>query len=70
MARTGWKMAIAIVILTFLVIFVMQNHEAAKIRFLFLSFETSMAIVVLSAFLIGVLAGFIFFFLRSNYGKG
>jgi uncharacterized integral membrane protein len=52
-----WKLIILLVLSLLLIIFAVQNYEVVSIQFLFWSFQTSRAIVLFGAFVIGVLVG-------------
>ena len=52
-----WKLIMLLVLSLLLVIFAVQNYEVVSIQFLFWSFETSRAIILFGAFIVGVLVG-------------
>lgn len=52
-----FKWFLVLLLLLVSVIFTAQNYEVAKIQFLFWSFQTSRAIIIFLALLIGILIG-------------
>ena len=52
-----WKLIVLLVLSVLLVIFAVQNYEVVSIQFLFWSFQTSRAIILFGAFIIGVVVG-------------
>jgi uncharacterized integral membrane protein len=52
-----WKWFFILLLLLVSVIFTAQNYEVVKIQFLFWSFQTSGAIIIFSALVIGILIG-------------
>jgi uncharacterized integral membrane protein len=55
----GWKWTLVLISLLLLVIFAVQNYEIVKIQFLFWSFQTSRAIVILLTLFTGIIIGWI-----------
>ena len=55
----GKKWIFVLILLLFLVIFIAQNYEVVKIQLIFWSFQTSRAIVMFSALLIGIIIGWV-----------
>jgi len=55
----NWKIISILILLLFVAIFTTQNYEAVKIKFLFLAFEASKAIVLILTILIGILIGWV-----------
>ena len=55
----NWKVILILILLLFVAIFTTQNYEAVKIKFLFLDFEASKAIVLILTILIGILIGWV-----------
>ena len=66
--KINWKIVL-ILVLCFVVIFFIQNYQAAEIKILFWSFKTSMGIVVFLTLLCGFGLGYLISFLkkRDNY---
>ena len=62
-----WKLVLILVLLVLLVIFTVQNYEVVSIQFLLWSFQTSRAIILFGAFIVGVLVGLIAVFIKSNH---
>ena len=62
----NWKLIILLVLSIVLVIFAVQNYEVVSIQFLFWSFQTSRAIILFGAFIIGVLVGLIAAFVKGK----
>lgn len=62
-----WRLIVILVLLVLLVVFTVQNYEIVSIHFLFWSFQTSRAIILLGAFIVGVLVGLIAVFIKSNH---
>ncbi|UCG35284.1 MAG: LapA family protein [Candidatus Omnitrophota bacterium] len=58
----NWKFIMISVLLLLLVIFTAQNYEVVNISFLFWSFKTSRALIILASLLIGVAVGWIISF--------
>ena len=54
-----WKWAIITGLLLILVIFSVQNYEIVPINFLFWSFKVSRAIVIFGTLIIGIIIGWI-----------
>ena len=61
-----WKLIILLVLSVVLVIFAVQNYEVVSIQFLFWSFQTSRAIILIGTFIIGVLVGLMVSFLKGR----
>jgi len=55
----NWKIISILILLLFVAIFTTQNYEAVKIKFLFLAFEASKAIVLILTILTGILIGWV-----------
>jgi len=55
----NWKIISILILLLFVAIFTTQNYEAVKIKFLFLDFEASKAIILILTILIGILIGWV-----------
>jgi uncharacterized integral membrane protein len=58
-----------VILLSFLVIFAVQNYQPVTVKFLFWAHETSMVLVVLVSFLIGGLLGGLALWLRGTKKK-
>ena len=54
-----WKGIIAIVAVILMTIFVMQNMEVVRVRFLIWQLEASRIVIYLAVFLIGVFTGWL-----------
>ena len=61
-----WKLITLSVLSIVLVIFAVQNYEVVSIQFLFWSFQTSRAIILFGAFIIGVVVGSTAAFVRGK----
>ncbi len=55
----SWKWILILMLLLLLVIFTAQNYEVVEIKFLFWSFKTSRAIVIISTLFIGIIIGWL-----------
>lgn len=53
----NWKWAIVLILMLVLVIFTAQNYEVVKIQFLLWSFETSRALIIFIALVVGFIIG-------------
>lgn len=52
-----WKWVTIIILSFVLFVFTLQNHETVRLRFLFWSFATSRAIVILASLVAGFIIG-------------
>ncbi|MFH1888922.1 MAG: lipopolysaccharide assembly protein LapA domain-containing protein [Candidatus Omnitrophota bacterium] len=52
-----FKWFLVLLLLLILVVFTAQNYEVVRIHFLFWSFQTSRAIIIFLALLIGIIIG-------------
>ncbi len=55
----NWKGVLILILLLLLVIFTAQNYEVVEIKFLFWSFKTSRAIVIISTLFTGIIIGWL-----------
>lgn len=60
------KLVLVLILLFLLVIFTAQNYELIEIRFLFWAFQTSRAIIIFSALVIGVFIGWLLSFIKKD----
>ncbi|MBD3264647.1 MAG: DUF1049 domain-containing protein [Candidatus Omnitrophica bacterium] len=63
------KKYLLFVLLFILLVFIFQNRWVAEIRFIFWSFEASLALIIFAALLAGVLLGGIGVILYQNRDK-
>ena len=61
-----WKWVVVLILLLILVIFTAQNYEVVDIRFLFWSFKTSRAIIIISTLFIGIVIGWMTSYIRKR----
>ena len=62
----NWKWYLVLGLLLLLIIFILQNYEIVKVNFLFWSFQTSRAIIILVTLCIGAATGWIISLLRKG----
>jgi uncharacterized integral membrane protein len=62
----NWRWIVVLILLLLLVIFTAQNYEVVKIQFLFLSFETSRALIIFTTLFIGIVIGWILALLKKE----
>jgi uncharacterized integral membrane protein len=60
------KLITIIVILAILLLFILQNQRPLTIKFLFFGGETSIAIILLTTFLAGLVSGIILMFFKKR----
>jgi len=66
----NWKIILILVLAALVMIFIFQNHETTKVKFLLWSFESSKAIVLFLTLLVGIfMGGIISFVMRKEYTK-
>jgi putative membrane protein len=58
-----WKWMIVTILLLLLVIFSVQNYEMVQVRFLLWSFTTSRALVIFGTLVIGMIIGWLGFYI-------
>jgi uncharacterized integral membrane protein len=66
----NWKILLILILASFVMIFIFQNHETTKVNFLLWSLESSKAIVLFLTLLVGIFMGSIIsFVVRKEYSK-
>lgn len=63
----NWRWIVVLILMVFLVVFAVQNYEMVKIQFLTWSFETSRAIIIFGALIIGIIIGWISYCIWAKY---
>ncbi len=58
----NWHWIIILVLMSFVVIFTVQNYDIVSIRFLTWSFETSRAIIIFGTLILGIVIGWASFY--------
>jgi len=66
----SWKMTLILLLVLVVTVFIFQNHEITKVKFLSWSFEGSEAVVLFLTLLVGMaIGGIISFVVHREYMK-